>query len=231
MGQQFLKNENDSGKAKIVVDHRESEAFDTELASLGAIVERRSLEVGDFLCSDRAVIERKTRSDFESSIIDGRLFSQLPNLRRNYERVIILVEGEESAGIVRRESLLGAYASVITDFGAALFFTRDMKKSAELIYAVAMHEQVAQKRPLRIYAKRKTFTVAQSQRAVIETLPMVGPKLAKALLSHFGNIQNIANAGEKELLEVEGMGRKRAKALHSIIQGQYAAAEDEFDVI
>src|SRR3990167_5254889 len=225
--QQFLEIENENkGRAKIIIDHRESENFDEMFKQAGAVAERTQLEIGDFICSARCIIERKTRDDFEASIIDGRLFTQLFNLVSNYERVIIIVEGESNAERLRKESLLGAYATIITDFGAALFFTRNMEKTAEMIYAIAKHEQLAKKQPMRIYAKRKTLTLAQTQRAVIETLPMVGPKLAKALLEYFGNIENIMQASERDLLEVEGMGKKRTKVIHNVLSKQYRSEED-----
>ena len=90
--QQFLDS-SPSDRISIVVDHREDKFFDDLFKSSGAYVDRRALDVGDFLCSARLVVERKTRADFESSVIDGRLFSQLPNLVSNYERVVIIVEG------------------------------------------------------------------------------------------------------------------------------------------
>ena len=61
----------------IVVDERERSGVKDALSSLNAVVEVRTLEIGDFLTSERTCVERKTRSDFESSILDGRLFSQL----------------------------------------------------------------------------------------------------------------------------------------------------------
>jgi Fanconi anemia group M protein len=211
---------------RIIVDERESEIFDEEFKKRGALVERRVLLIGDFLCSERLVVERKTRDDFEASIIDGRLFSQLTNLVENYERAVLIVEGEQSCGRIRKEALLGAYASVLADYGVSLFFTRDQLATVDLVFALAKHEQFGQKRPLRIYAKRKTLTLAQTQRAIVEMFPMIGPKSAKALLEHFGNIENIVNASEKELRAVEGIGGKRAKVLKSVLVSKYESEKD-----
>ncbi len=224
--QQFL----DAGipdKAKIVVDHREDPSFDDMLVELGAIVERKALDLGDFLCSARVVVERKTRSDFEQSIIDGRLFTQLHHLMSNYQRIVLLVEGTEHEERINRKAILGAYSSVMADYGASLIFTEDMEESAELIFSIAKHEQLARKQPMRIFAKRKALTAAQSQRAIVETLPMVGPKLAKALLERFGSVENVFNAAERELLEVEKMGKKKAKLIRSIVSGEYDGEEDQ----
>jgi len=201
------------------------------LRSLGAQVERKQLEVGDFVCSERLVVERKTRADFESSIVDGRLFSQLKNLAQSYPRVAITVEGETTEGRVSKEALLGAYAAVVSDFGASLFFTRSLEKTAELVFALAKHEQKDGKQMVRVFAKRKTLTASANQRAMIEMLPMVGPKLAKALLAHFKNIENLVNAGEEELKKVEGMGEKRAKAIRSIIENSYDDDDDKAQMI
>lgn len=225
--QQFLDAAPDSGKALISIDQREDRIFDVLLQSYGASVDRRTLDVGDFLCSARLVVERKARPDFEQSIIDGRLFTQLHNMASNYGRVVVIVEGTSDDGRLSREALLGAYSSIISDFGASIMFTRSMEKTAEMVFALAKHEQLSRKQPMRVFAKRKALTISQSQRAIIEMLPMVGPKLARALLSHFGSVDRIVSAGEKELLEVQGMGRKRAKLIHAILFAEYDEESDE----
>ncbi|MBU0586581.1 RNA helicase, partial [Candidatus Micrarchaeota archaeon] len=104
-------------KAKVIIDKRER-LFPSLFLELGAEVEEKMLELGDFLCSEKTVIERKTRMDFESSVLDQRLFNQLQNLKENFENIILIVEGERSEdGPLSRAALMGAYASVITTYG------------------------------------------------------------------------------------------------------------------
>lgn len=224
--QQFLDSQA-GGRVRVAVDHREDESFDGMLSSLGADIDRRVLAVGDFLCSARLAVERKTRQDFEQSVIDGRLFSQLPDLVANYERVVVVVEGVSDGGRLSRSSLLGAYGAIMADYGASLIFTRDMEATAELVFHLAKHEQLAKKQPLRIYAKRRTLTPSQAARSIVEMLPMVGPKLAKALLSHFGSVEALVRADERELAQVPGMGKKRAKAIRDILRYSYDVDEDK----
>ncbi|MBU0532016.1 hypothetical protein KKB44_00825 [Candidatus Micrarchaeota archaeon] len=221
--QQFLETESDT--IQIAVDHREAEEFDELLKKMGATVKRTVLPIGDFICSARLIIERKTRSDFEQSIIDGRLFSQLPDLVSNYERAVIIVEGTTAEGRINHNALLGAYASIIANYGASLIFTRNIHSTAELIFHFAKYEQITKKQPMRIYAKRRTLTPSQTTRSIIEMLPMVGPKLAKALLNHFGTIENLALASERDIAAVSGVGKKRAKLIKDIFS--YAYVEDE----
>ncbi|MGV8085782.1 MAG: ERCC4 domain-containing protein [Candidatus Bilamarchaeum sp.] len=213
-------------KPLISVDMRESEEFDRLLKSFGADIDRRVLDVADFLCSSKLAIERKTRSDFESSIIDGRLFSQLPNLIQNYERVVVIVEGTNDEGRISRSALLGAYATVMSDYGASLIFTKNMEATAELVYNIAKHEQLAKKNPMRIYAKRKALTTSQAARAIVETLPNVGPKLAKKLISHFGSAAAVFSASEKELTQIEGVGQKKARSIRLTLDYLYSGEED-----
>ena len=226
--QQFLDAE-DREKVKIIVDHRESSQFDDYLEEMGAVVKRQVLDIGDFVCSSKLVVERKTRADFESSIIDGRLFTQLHQLSSNYPAVVLIVEGmkKDAPERIRREAILGTYATIMADFGVSLIFTKDMKSTAELLFAIGKHEQIARKHPLRIFAKRKTFTPSQTQRSIIEMLPTVGPKLAQALLNHFGTVDKVINASERELLEVPGLGKKRAKIIRSLIIYKYDQDEDK----
>lgn len=200
-------------RAQIAMDARECPLFRALLESHGAEVSVSPLSAGDFICSDRVAIERKTRADFESSVIDGRLFDQLARLASSYARTILIVEGKEATGALKKPSLLGAYSSVITDYGAGIFFTSSPKSTSELIYAIAKHEQLLEKRPLRVCGRPKGKTLPQNQRAIVEMLPMVGPKMARALLENFGTVENVFHAPEEELLKVEGMGKKKAKAI------------------
>ena len=215
-------------KVKIIVDVRESRIFDELFEEYGAVAKRQQLQVGDFLCSENLVVERKTRDDFESSIIDGRLFRQLENLLHNFKRPVLVVEGESDSERIRREALLGAYTTVISDYGVPMFFTRDYEGTAELVFSFAKHEQLSKRQPLRLAAKRKTLTPSQQQRSVVEMLPMVGPKIAKNLLNQFGNIENIMNAGEKELQATPGVGKKMAKLIRALIVYEYKDQEDKF---
>lgn len=224
MMQQFLETV-PSDKIRIAVDHREDELFDEFFKKWGAEVDRRVLDVGDFLCSSRVVIERKTRSDFESSIVDGRLFTQMPNLIKNYERVIIVIEGTSPDERVSRSALLGAYAAVMADFGASLIFTRDKEATADLVFNLAKHEQIAKKIPMRIYAKKHTNTPSQAARSIVEMLPSIGPKMSKKLLAHFGTVEDLMKANEKDIAFV--VGKKRAKMIRDILSYEYVEDEDK----
>ena len=213
-------------KALIALDNREDPIFQDLLKFHGAEVQVSSLPVGDFICSDRTIVERKNRADFESSVIDGRLFDQLARLSSSYSRVILIIEGTESPGMLQKPALLGAYSSILIDYGAGVFFTRSQKSTAELIYAIAKHEQLMEKRPLRISGKPKGKTLAKNQLAIVEMLPLIGPKMARTLLENFGTIENLVNAPEAELLQIEKLGKKKAHLIRKAFSTPFEPDEE-----
>jgi Fanconi anemia group M protein len=212
----------DAKKPRIVADSREPDSVCDCLEALGAEIEVRQLEVGDYILSDRLVAERKTRADFESSIVDGRLFSQAASLCEACPRVAIVVEGDApDEGRLGRSALLGAYAALMADFGCALFFTRSPSATAEMLYALAHHEQVAKSRPTPVYAKRKARSDSERKRAVVEALPNVGPTLAEALLKYFDTVENVMSAPESELEQVGKIGKKKASGIRKLLSTRY----------
>ena len=80
---------------KIIVDNRERKSgISEELSDLDVNFEFSQLELGDFILSDDCVVERKTISDFLSSLVDGRLFSQAKNLKDHFDKVLYILEGD-----------------------------------------------------------------------------------------------------------------------------------------
>ena len=213
---------------KIVADSREPDEVCDLLESMGAEIELRQLEIGDYQLSDRLLVERKTRTDFESSIFDGRLFSQVSDLALAMPRIVLIVEGSpDYCTRINRAALLGAYSSIISDFGCAIFFTHSSSGTAEMLLALARHEQVAKSQPLSVYAKRKARTLAQQQRGIVESLPNVGPKLARELLKYFQTVENVMSAPESELREVGKIVDTRAKELRKALTSRYKEEKGE----
>jgi ERCC4-type nuclease len=211
----------EKGTVGIIMDDRENKPLAEELRSLGANVEVKRLDVGDFILSERVIAERKTRADFENSIIDGRLFSQASRMKEQFERAIIIVEGENFEERVNRNALLGALAALMIDYGIPVMFTRGLEATAEFLFAVAKREQLGEKREIRLLGERKARTLLEQQQLLIECLPGVGPKRAKELLRYFYSVENVINATETELLELDGMGEKRAKEIKKVVKSAY----------
>lgn len=216
---EFTKEKKD--EIVIYADEREEDGVIEELKNIGAFVKVMKLEVGDFILSERVAVERKTRKDFESSIIDGRLFKQAEELVQNFERGIFIIEGENFEERVNRNALLGALASLLIDFRLPVLFTRNSKKTAEFLFSIAKREQLEKKSEVRVKGEKRAKTIGEWQQMVIESLPNIGPKMAKALLSHFKTIRGVINANEKELKSINRLGEKRAKEIYKLLTAKY----------
>jgi ERCC4-related helicase len=222
------KEEESEGRKKetvaIIADHREKAG--TVLKELTAHdevrLELRQLDVGDYLLSDRVVVEYKTVKDFVDSIVDGRLLQQLRGLR-SYQRPIIVIEGEEDLYGVRNvhpNAILGMLAAVTVSYNIPVLFTRSSRETAALLILIAKREQEHGKPDFQQHGQ-KPATDVELQEYIVSGLPHVGSVLAKELLSHLRTLQNIVNASEEELRKVPKVGEKKAKAIHDIVRKEY----------
>lgn len=226
----FAAEKND--KVEIFVDTREqTSSVVRELAELGAIIRIKQLEVGDYIVGPEVAIERKTTEDFLNSMIDGRLFNQLKNMGEGYQAPVIILEGNPtdlfSLRNIHKNAILGALASISIDYRIPILFSENAKETAEFVFIMAKREQLYKEKDLRLRTGRKGLTLPEAQQFVVESLPMVGPTMAKSLLGHFKTVRGIVNASEKELQEVENMGEKKAKKITKLLNARYKEKEND----
>lgn len=215
-----LKNEDE---VTVIIDSRELKSMAAKtLYERGVKIKSEHLEIADFVVSDRVAIERKTINDFESSIIDGRLFKQCEELIDNYERPVLIIEGGSLfAGRLHPNSVRGALASITTDYGMPVITVDDGVETALIIIAYARREQSELKRPVIYNAKKKKVTDSDFMESVIASFPNIGAQIAINLLKHFKTLHNIFNAGEEDLMQVDKVGPFIAKRLIELINKEY----------
>ncbi len=209
---------------RVIVDTRErnTELLDT-LKSKGLDVDVQMLNVGDFVLSDRVCVERKTISDFESSIINGRLFDQIKRLRESYEFPMLIIEGDSSEFGLGSTVMSGALAALYVDHGIVSISLRSAKETAEVLTSIAKREQSGASREPSAKGGVRAHTPEQLQQRIIGNLPGVGPKTAKLLLEHFGSIKAVFNASKEELMKVDNIGQKKAESIHSAMNLGYGS--------
>ncbi len=204
----------------ITLDDRELKSpAARRLYQLGGKLEAKRLPVGDFLPSSRVGVERKTSADFEDSIIDGRLFSQAAELTNNFERPFVGVIGREFSRL-QPSAIRGALISLLVDYRLPVVFFDSEEEFAEFLFALAAREQ-GKGREARLRFEKKTFTLAEQQQFIVESLPLIGPATAKHLLEHFQTVENVFTADEDELQAVEGVGGERARRIRHLLLEPY----------
>lgn len=211
---------------QIMVDDRESRGDSIkELERLGARLEFKRLEVGDFVLSDQCAVERKTRTDFESSVVDGRLFEQAHNLVGQYPRSILIIVGERFERLTQA-ALRGALLHLALEVRLPVLFVRDEAAFARTIFHAAQREQ-SEGREVRLRSEKRAFTQGQRQQFIIEGLPGVGPELAQRLLERFGRVENVLTATEDELCSVDGVGEQTAQDIREVLGSRYRRADGD----
>ncbi|MEK6839874.1 MAG: ERCC4 domain-containing protein, partial [Nanoarchaeota archaeon] len=221
---------------KIIVDHRErASGIIKELAKNGFDVEVRQLITADYIIEgqDRngnrltIGIERKVQSDFLNSIIDKRIIQQLIYLKENFSAPLLIIEGSENIYTLRNfhpNAVRGMMAAIAIDFQIPIIHTKNMRDTAALLEVIARRLEKPRSQ-LSLLKKRKPASLKEQQEYIVESLPLIGPQMAKALLKNFKSVKNIFNASEDELLKMEKMGKKKIEGMKSVIEKEYQ--EDE----
>jgi Fanconi anemia group M protein len=219
-----MKEEKMIEQITVIADSRELGALVTrELAKLGALVKSETLVTGDFVLSDKVVVERKDVDDFASSIIDGRLFQQAVKLKESYAKPVIIVEGESltGSGRVRPEAMMGAYASILIDYGIPMVWTQKPSETAQLMFAIARREQIQEKRAPRIMTAPKPTPIEEQQEFIVSSLPNIDNSRAKKLLNAFQTVERIFLASKEELMSVSGIGEKISEEIRRVLTSKY----------
>lgn len=212
-------------KVKIFADYREkSSGVIKELIDLGVNIVLEKLESADYLLSSRCGVEFKTTEDFVNSIIDGRLLEQIKSLRRDFDRPLIIVEGEQDMYSVRNvhaNAIRGMLATIAVSYGIPMIYTKNFKETSSLIYIIAKREQEEAGKDFSMHADKRVMSLKDQQEYIISSLPSVGPSLAKELLKKFNTVKAVINADEPQLKEVDKVGDIIAKKIKEVVEKEY----------
>ena len=209
---------------KIIVDNRESRSPVMRfLTQKDVTVEPQQLDIGDYILSSRIGVERKTVDDFLNSLIDGKLFVQMKNLRSAYSRPLLIVEGEGllTKRNISHNAIFGSFVSIVVDFGIPIFTTHSAQETADFLTVMAQREQKTGNKAVAIRGEKPAKSIAEQQQFLVEGLPNVSSVLAQRLLQHFGSIRALANASEEDLCQIQGIGRNIASDILKILNAEY----------
>jgi len=216
----------EDSQLKIIADAREKgSGIVKKLVDENINVNLKNIDVADYIISDRIGIERKTKEDFVNSIINKRLLHQIKDLKENFERPLIILEGSEDIFSIRNihpNAIRGMLATIAISYGIPIISTNNNKETAELIRIIAQREQKAKGKEISIRVDRKPLTTKEQQEFIIESLPGVGPTLAKSLLTKFKTVKKIINAKDTKLQKIEQLGPKKAKEIKRILEENYS---------
>ena len=207
--------------AIIADNHEKNSLVISELSELGIDVEMQHLPVADFLVNGVA-IERKTVSDFLSSMINKRLSRQLEEIKQ-YPKSLLIIEGIDEQELyndcnpegINANAIRGFLLSILLGFQVPIIFTKDYADTAKFISVLAKKEK---KEHISLRAVKKALNKKEQLQYILEGFPGIGPATAKKLLKRFKTISGIIDASENELKKEIG---KKA-GVFKIITEKYA---------
>ena len=212
----------------VVVDQRELDSSIAKDLSRREGVETRleTLSVGDYVLSDRVVVERKTVSDFLDTLTGGderSMFEQVKDATRYYARPIVVVEGTDLYGErnVHPNAIRGALASLAVDFGTSILRTTDEDETTDLLEVIATREQEEEDRTVSVHGEKSSKTLAEQQEYVVASVAEVGPVTAQSLLAEFGSVEAVMSADADELQAAEGVGEVTAERFREVVGSDY----------
>jgi Fanconi anemia group M protein len=206
----------------ILVDYRE-EKIAKLLEEMKCKVVRVSLPIGDFVINEIG-IERKSIDDFESSIIDGRIFEQAGLLSSSYHKPVIIVEGFRSPNRIHENSFYATIAYLLSIVNVTILRTRDEKETAKIIFWLARKE-FEEDRVAGYKVREKKLSLRNIQERIVAAFPGISTVLSKRILRKFKTLRKFFNATEKELMEVDGIGEKLARRIRRIIEEEYQVVD------
>jgi ERCC4-related helicase len=214
-------------KPRVYVDHRESKSgVVRELSNLGVEIKTETLPVADYQISPDLAVERKSAADFAGSIIDKRLYKQARDLVENFDKPLLIIEGETLySGGLHPNAVRGALASLAVDFSIPIIPTRSPEDTAAMIYRLAVREQGKTNKNVPLRTEKKPLSREEQQIFIVESLPNVGPVTARKLLEEFGTVKGVINARKDDLKKVEGIGEIIAGKIRDVIDSGFKTRE------
>lgn len=190
----------------------------------------------DIMWIDRGVrygIQRKEARDLKASVEDGRLGKEIGQARAAGVELVVVIEGrvtwtEEGLWVDRfgrqwtKSGWWGVQVS-IQNQGAMVVWTEDAADTARFARShkawteKKRHDGMAARPgPKGIWGTRATqrdFAVH-----VLTSFPGIGAEIAGRMYEKWGRVPLRWDVGEKELMEVEGLGKGRVKALLGVLK-------------
>jgi len=177
--------------------------------------------IGDCVCAEKSVcIERKTPSDFYTSLQSQRLHAQVFQMRENYENNFIIVTGrfmeimnDPHIQDPHINQFLGAVGSFTAKYKVPVLSVDSPAQYGKQAYYLI--KQANEPVELNV-VKRLQATAEDGKLAALTACKGVSLSRARLILDKFGTIQNVCNATSDEISEIPGLGKKIAQNIKDI---------------
>lgn len=206
------------------IDDREDDRLVTMLTDVPNLhIIRTHLDMADFVARHDGrtlAIERKTSEDLSSSLDDNRLVEQVHRMSDSGVPCCFVIEGGMTG---TRSQPLPRLVAMQTrlNFGVNMrvLETLDLAHTAYVI-VTAIRDHFFGTGSAFDLKPHKIPSLGPVERAqhMLQTIPGISPTRSAALLERFGSIAGMATATTKQIMEVEGVGKKTAETLLGVLK-------------
>ncbi len=209
---------------KVVVDSREATTAKhvvDELKRLGVSVRVEFLDVGDYVISREVAVERKTVSDFVSTLTRRNLFEQVDKLKSAFSKPMLILEGDVSSipmmSSISMSAVLGALAS-IARMGVSVLPSPSPSTTARLIASLAKQERKAGQQVKVRVKPPKMEDIIEEQLFFMCGLPMIGRERAEAILRVYRTPIEALKRVDGWSKTVDGIGETIVKRVKEVLE-------------
>lgn len=197
-------------KARIIADiHEKNSLVLAELqASKQVELQIQPLKIGDYLIG-KTIIERKTISDFISSMLSRRLIQQIKQMQQ-YKQQLLIIEGcliedapkklpgaLDKGAKINPNAIRGFILSILQYHHMPIIFTQNCRDTAR--YLIILAKQQLKPQPQISLHQRIPKNPREQKQYILESFPTIGPITAKKLLKKYKTIKNILLQDIEEL--------------------------------
>jgi len=216
--------------SKITADDRErAGGVPEELRKLNIRVYFTKLPVADYVLSQEVAVERKSTRDLVSSIYDSRLFAQAASISSSFAKPYLLVEGDSTEVKDLTKSLksyYGAIANVTLAYGLRVIYTASVRETAFAIAELLGHAKAKPPSGIPSAAPPKSNSTPKQQVYMVSSMPGIGGKLARKLLTKYGTPRRVMSLTTGELAMTPGIGWRRAEKIKEILDTRFSRSPE-----
>ena len=204
------------------------------LSELGTEVRYLSLKQGEFILPSSIGVRYLSDKQFEEMVHKRTIYREIVELRKEYERPVVLLEGENLFSDVGRDVTLfqGAILYISIANHIPILASHNALESAQIlfmltgqIYTAGIQDPGSAKvKDKKSKGKGKNSDHSDaSPLTLVQMIPEIEPALAQTLLEHFKSLAALFSASINQLKKIEGIGPKRAMKIYKFFNAHKAA--------
>lgn len=182
----------------------------------GVRVDICSLGGCDYIVSNRLSVERKSQSEFSSSVNRSKLVERIQHLHSMFERVCLIVEKDrvkpgETSRLFQRTKYYDSTLSSLISAGVQVLFSSGQEETAALLKELASLEQ---RKNTGITVPTQVSGRQQEALNLYLSIPNVSYITALNLCHHFPSVRQMANSSVEKIGSKGNVSKQKAEEIY-----------------